>query len=363
MAIIERVSGNEPTTARGSRRWDRHRVAPVAAAVAGVAAQCWAFSVGTTDISNTQIANLNAPQPLPEMRWAGISTHHFWIPLFYAITVGVIAVMIYQFVRHRRNFGNHHPALPIFVALWLQVLLDPIYNWGFYCVYDPALLHWPITWAPFNFSPSVEPHWILMGAYQVFFIGPAWLILAGYRKVVERRVTPGSWVDRHPTLSLFLVGAVLGGLADILMEIWMINVGVYKYTQIAGPSLWWGNAHLQVTEFIWVGLLIAGTAVLMRRDDKGRSFAAVLAKSNRTLRRLRLGKFGTTFVLVTAALAIYGSFFIGARIAGLATNAVYDHWPYPAIKTFDPDGRLRDAGFPGPYYGGTLCLRDTCPDR
>ena len=92
--------------------------------------------------------------------------------------------------------------------------------------------------------------------------------------------------------------AVLGGLADILMEIWMINIGVYKYTQIAGPSLWWGNAHLQVTEFIWVGLLIAGTAVLMRRDDKGRSFAAVLAKSNRTLRRLRLGEFGTTFILV-----------------------------------------------------------------
>jgi hypothetical protein len=363
MAIIDRVSGNEPTTDRGGRRWDRHRVAQVAAAVAGVAALCWAFSVGTTDISATHIANPEAPQPLPEMRWAGLSTHHFWIPLFYAITVGVIAVMIYRFVRHRRDFGNHHPALAIFAVLWLQVLLDPIYNWGFYCVYDPALLHWPITWPPFNFSPSVEPHWILMGAYQVFFIGPAWLILAGYRKVVDRRVTPGSWLDRHPTLSLFLVGAVLGGLADILMEIWMINIGVYKYTQIAGPSLWWGNAHLQVTEIIWVGLLIAGTAVLMRRDDKGRSFATVLAKSNRTLQRLRLGQFGTTFVLVTAALAIYGSFFIGARVAGLATNVVYDRWPYPAIKTFDPDGRLREAGIPGPYYGGTFCVRHTCPDR
>jgi len=81
------------------------------------------------------------------------------------------------------------------------------------------------------------------------------------------------------------------------------------------------------------------------------------------LRSLRLGEFGTTFVLVTAALAIYGSFFIGASIAGLATNVVYDHWPYPAIKTFDPEGRLREAGIPGPYYGGTFCIRDTCPDR
>jgi hypothetical protein len=297
------------------------------------------------------------------MRWAGLSTHHFWIPVFYAITVGVMALMIYKFIRHRKTHGAHHPALPIFMALWLQVFVDPIYNWGFYCVYDPALLHWPITWPTFNFSPSVEPLWILIGAYQVFFIGPAWLILAGHRRFIARRANPGSWVDRHPALVLFLVGTILGGLADILMEIWMMNIGVYKYTQIAGPSLRWGNAHLQASEIIWVGLLIAGTSVLMRRDDKGRSFAAVLAKSNSALRRLRLGEFGTTFVLVTAALAIYGGFFIGARVAGLATNVVYNHWPYPAIKTFDPDGRLREAGIPGPYYGGTLCLGDTCPDR
>jgi len=359
MAMVERQS--DPRT--GLSFDHRRRGRTVVMVVAGLSTLVWACCVTTTDVSTTRIANPHRPNPMPEMRWAGLSTHHFWIPVFYGITVGVMALMLYKFIRHRQAYGRHHPALPIFVALWLQVLVDPIYNWGFYCVYDPALLHWPITWPTFNFSPSVEPLWILLGAYQVFFIGPAWLILAGHRKFIASRIRSGSWTDQHPTLSLFLVGTVLGGLADILMEIWMMNIGVYKYTQIAGPSLGWGNAHLQVTEIIWVGLLVAGTTVLLRRDDKGRSFAAVLAKSNGTLRRLRLGEFGTTFVLVTAALAIYGSFFIGARVAGLATNVVYGHWPYPAIKTFDPDGRLRDAGIPGPYYGGTLCFRSTCPNR
>ncbi len=358
----------QPRPTRGDTRVSAGPAAPwyrrpvrVVAGVLGVGLLAWALSFATTDISHTAIANPKAPNPLPVMTWAGLSTHRFWIPVFYAITVGVIAVMVVKFVRYRRASGRHHPALPIFVALLLQVFLDPIYNWGFYCVYDPALLHWPITWPTFNFSPSVEPLWIVMGAYQVFFIGPAWLILTGFHKFVAARATPGSWIERHPTLSLFAVGAVLGAVADILMEIWMINIGVYKYTQIAGPSLGWGNAHLQLSEIMWVGVLIAGTAVLMRRDDTGRSTAAVLSASNGVLRRLRLGEFGTVFVLVTAALAIYGSFFIGARMAGLATNVVYHTWQYPAIKTFDPDGRLADAGIPGPYYGGTWCRGDRCP--
>ncbi len=47
-----------------------------------------------------------------------------------------------------------------------------------------------------------------------------------------------------------------------------------------------------------------------------------------------------------ALLIFFGMF----RVAGLANNTFDGKWPYPEIKTYDPQGKLADAGVPGPYY-------------
>jgi hypothetical protein len=229
-----------------------------------------------------------------------------------------------------------------------------------YCNYYPNLLHWPVNWSVMNVAPTVEPLWIVMGAYQVFFLAPAWGMFALYRRLVLGRARPGSWAERHPLLGLCLCSWVLGAGMDILMEQWMINMDIYKYTQIAGPSLGWGRGHLQLFEIVWVGALIALCAMLLHRDDSGRALSARLSQSVALFRKLRLREFGIACIIVTLSLALYGGFWAALRLTGQATHVIPGAWPYPAAKVYDPDGRMKAAGFPGPYFAGTWCTGSRC---
>jgi hypothetical protein len=337
------------------RRWRS-----IAAGLGGCAILAWVLSFALTGVAGTRVANPAARVPLPVLRWAGLSVDHFWIPAFYGVTGAVMIVMVSLFYRHWRRTGRMHPGLPIFVVLFIQILGDPLYNWAMYCNYYPNLLHWPVNWSVMNVAPTVEPLWIVMGAYQVFFLAPALGIFALHRRFVLGRAKDRAWVRRHPVGSLFIFAWVLGGGMDILMEQWMLNMKIYKYTQIAGPSLGWGKGHLQVFEIIWIGALIAICAILLHRDDTGRSLSLLLAGSLPLLRRLRLRELGVAFVIVSGSLALYGCFWGALRLTGHATHVVPGAWPYPAARVYDPDGRMKAAGFPGPYFAGTWCTGSRC---
>jgi Spirocyclase AveC-like len=305
------------------------------------------------------VANPNPPADLQPLRWGGLSVDDFWVPIFYAVTAGVMVWMITLLVRHRRRAGRHHAALPIFIVLFAQIFMDPLYNWAMYCNYYPNLLHWPVSWSVMNVSPTVEPLWIVMGAYQVFFLGPAWAAFVLYQKLLAGRVRRGSWSDRHPVLILFLFAWIIGAGADILMEQWMINMNIYKYTQIAGPYITWGHGHLQVYEILWIGLLIALCAILFHHDDRGRHFAQRVSEAVRA-KRLRVGATGVAVALITTGLLAYGGFWAALRLTGNADRVVPGGWPYPTAKVYDPDGRQAAAGVPGPYFSGTWCTGSHC---
>jgi Spirocyclase AveC-like len=351
-----KLRGRGRTGTQSRERWPWYAAGTVGAIFAG-----WVLSHGITGVAGTRVANPAAPRDAAPLSWGGLSVDHFWIPVFYAVTLAVMALMVWQFVKHYRATGRHHAGLPIFIVLFLQILMDPLYNWAMYCAYYPNLLHWPVNWSVMNVAPTVEPLWIVMGAYQVFFLGPAWGGFVLYRKWAARREGRTAWVDRHPVLTMFLFTWVLGGIADILMEQWMINMYIYKYTQIAGPAFTLGHGRLQWAEVVWVGFLIAVCALMLHRDDTGRTIGARIAQRNGWLRGHRIGAAFVTVSIVTVALLAYGGYWATLRLTGNADHIAPGNWPYAAARTYDPNGRLQRAHVGGPlYFSGTWCTGSRC---
>ena len=331
----------------------------IAFGLVGAGLLAWLLTFAETGVDEVRVANPSPPNPVPALEWAGQSATDFWVPIFYGVTFAVMGLMGWIFWRYWRRTGQVHAGLPIFIALGVVGLVgDPIFNWAMYCNYHPDLLHWPVDWNLMNVAPTVEPLWIVMGAYQVFFLAPAILAFWLYGKVIAERAGADSWVRRHPGWSLLIFASVFGFGMDILMEQWMLNMGIYKYTQIAGPAMTWGHGHLQLFEIIWIGVLIGFYAVLLQRDDKGQSVCKRLSSAG-PLKKLHLGELGMAFILVAISLSLYGGFWTVLRETGQA-DVVAGTYPYRAVKTYDPDGKMQAAGQPGPYFSGTWCLGDGC---
>jgi hypothetical protein len=328
----------------------------IATSVVIAALLVWLVPQAERGVSVERLVNPSgSPQ---DLQWAGQSVGDLWVPVFYVVTFGLMAVMLGIFYRHWRATRSIHPGLPLWLGLWFGLFIDPIFNWAMYAPYNPDLLHWPDTWSWANINPTVEPLWILFGAYQVFFLAPAMLAFALHRRFVARRAKEGSFTRRHPILSVFLFATACGLLIDIGMEIWMINIGIYEYSQYALGAISWGNGHLPLWEFAWVGVLIGFYACLLSRDDRGLSVSERLATGVGPLRRLRLGQFGVAALLCAASLSVYLGFFVGLRLIGSEDKVAPRTWPYSEAKTYDPQGLMEQHGQPGPYNSGLWCTPD-----
>lgn len=318
-----------------------------------------------TGVTGTDLANPDAPDPLPHFTWLGLGVTQVWQPVFYFLTSGAAILLLTVFYRHWRRTGTRHPGLFLFVVLFIGLVFDPLFNWAMYVPYDPALLHWPTSWPLINLVPTVEPLWILVGAYQAFFLAPAIAVNALFRRHLTRAQartggTRATWTARHPLWSLAIIGFVVGVAFDVFAELWMMNIGIYKYSQIPGPYITWGNSSLGLLEIHWSALQICLLSVLLFREDRGRSTYARISGAP-VFRRLHLGEFGTALLIMVTFFTLYGANYALLRVAG-ASDDPANGWPEPyrAAKTYDPQGVLRQAGLPGQYRSGLWCGGDHC---
>lgn len=339
----------------------RARWALLGALALGVLA--WALSFSEKTITDPRLRNPDQPVPLPTREWAGLRVDHFWIPFCYVLTVVVTGWMITRFVRHHRRTGRVHPGALIFVAVIPQFLMDPIYNWAMFVAYDPQLIHWPTHWPIMNIAPTVEPVWVLLGAYQAWYLAPAIGILALYGRVVLPRAGADSIARRRPILSIVVFATSLGIAYDILLELWLLNIGFYKYPQIIGPQVSWGHGHLAWTEIGWTAVLVAMCAALMHCNDNGRSaIAARVTASIPGLRGRSWGDLVSVTLIVAVGFLLYGGVMAALRVTDHVRTVIPGAWPYPQTKTYDPHGRLQQHGIAGPYYPGTWCIEARCPN-
>jgi len=240
------------------------------------------------------------------------------------------------------------------IAALLAGAVDPLANWATFTVFDPRVPHFPLSWPYFSISPLLEPTLSFLGGYAAYYVLTGIGLVQGYRRFVEPHLRSGAWLVRHRLIAVFLTGFILGLPLNALMQYLWLKARMFFYTEGAGPVLHIAHTHLPVVMVIYDSLIFAMVAVLCVTDENGRP--ALVAKVAQRLPappdRPRLTVFRqvvvATALLLTVVLTPLG--ILGTLRAGGFAKPIYDEFPYPAVKVYDPYGDLERAGKPGPFY-------------
>jgi hypothetical protein len=260
------------------------------------------------------------------------------------LTVAFFGVVITRSVRERRP----NWALIVGIAALFAGALDPLANWATFTVFDPRVGHFPLSWAYFNASPLLEPTLSFLGGYASYYVLTGVGLLSIHHRIVEPRLREGWW-SRHRLVSVFATGFIAGLPINALMQFLWLKVGLFVYTQAAGPMLHIGERRLPLLMIIYDSVLFALVAVLCVRDDNGRP-AVVARLVTRMGGRTTPGRLlVVATALLMTAVAVPIALFSLLRISD-QTSPAYDRYPYPAVKVYDPYGDLAKSGKPGPFY-------------
>jgi hypothetical protein len=247
-----------------------------------------------------------------------------------------------------------HWALIIAVGTLFTGLVDPIANWATFASLNPETPHLPTTWAWFRNAPLGEPALSLLGGYSAYYVLSGLLLYWIVTRLVLRRVSPTSWIGRHPLLSLFVGAWVVCLPLNALLQWQWMQAGTLVYTQFFGPVLHLGHVQLPFLILLYDPFVFATIALLCYHDEQNRS--VVLTK----LAPLLPGRHGhrhatsgrqvvvAGLLVVTSMLLPVGVFSV-IRVSGLADKPTYAKYPYPIAKVYDPYGDLQRAGKPGPF--------------
>jgi hypothetical protein len=274
-----------------------------------------------------------------------------WMTKLQVGTVVMLVVVTVLMVVFWRRYPRH-PVLLCALACTGIVWLDPIMNWSPYAVYNPQLWHWPETWPLVSLSPTVEPLVVLgyVSFYLLPFFPAIWLL-----RRMQRRRPVESFVWRHPLISLGVLVYIIGFVYDAFLEIFCIRAGLYIYSQVIPfGSVFAGDTYQfpLLWESSLVTLVMIPAAVLLYRDDTGRTVAEKLAQRLRFFdTRPALTTFAVIFAILNVAYLTYGLGFAVIKWTHTATSVACPY-PYPEAKTYDPNGFYAEAGQPGPYFPG-----------
>ena len=134
-----------------------------------------------------------------------------------------------------------------------------------------------------------------------------------------------------------------------------MKIGMLTYTQFLGPVIHVGDLQLPFLILFYDPFVYATIAVLFYRDEQGRS--VVMSNLARRLpSRVNRPRDTAARQVVAAGLlmtiSILGpiSVFDAIRASGIATHVVYDKYPFPQTKTYDPYHDVEKSGKPGPFF-------------
>ena len=127
-----------------------------------------------------------------------------------------------------------------------------------------------------NASPLLEPTLSFLGGYASYYVLTGLGLLSIHRRFIEPqiRLTAGSaGIGSSPCLS---PDSLRGCRFNALMQFMWLKVGLFVYTEAAGPVLHVFGRDLPLYMVIYDSVLFAVVALLCVRDDSGRP--AVVAK-------------------------------------------------------------------------------------
>jgi hypothetical protein len=266
------------------------------------------------------------------------------------MAIGLITLLVYLCRRERKV----HWAVIIAFAGLITGALDPLANWATFAVFDPRMLHFPLTWPYVDIAPNLEPALSFLGGYAAYYLLNGLGFLQLHDRLLDPLMRRGRRLGAHRLVRVF-VGAMLIAIpVNGLIQFMWLRAGIFFYTEAVGPVLRIGHVHFPLIMAVYDSFIFAMVAVMCVRDNHGE-----LVFINRIARFLpaRRGRPKVTLtrqLLVSAAVGLVSfaaplGVLAGLREAGLSRPA-FDKNPYPAVNLYDPYGHLEDAGKPGPFY-------------
>jgi Spirocyclase AveC-like len=140
------------------------------------------------------------------------------------------------------------------------------------------------------------------------------------------------------------------------MEELCVRIGLYTFTQVTPFGSVFVGTRWQfplLLQSSLISILMIPAAVMIYRDDTGRTVAEKLARRAKILpTRPVLGSFVVMLVGVNLAFMTYGVVYTAVtRWSGAATSVVCP-WPWPSARVYDPQGFYERNGAPGPFSEG-----------
>lgn len=289
------------------------------------------------------------PGPAPHPPFLSVPN---W-PLVAAVTSAILTLAFFGYLAWR-SFQQRRPdwLLVLGIAALFAGALDPLANWATFAVFDPRVAHFPLSWPYFDISPLLEPTLSFLGGYASYYVLTGLGLLAIHRRIVTPRIRAGGFWDRHHLSCVFLTGFIAGLPINAAMQLMWLKVGLFVYSEAAGPVLHLAGRQLPLSMVIYDSMLFAVVALMCVRDDRGRP--AVITRIARRLPALG-DPYRLSTLLMTSSAVLMSAVLIPIAVLGLLRVAgdpepSYDQWPYPNVKVYDPYGHLEQAGKPGPFY-------------
>lgn len=266
------------------------------------------------------------------------------------MAIGLIAALVWLSWRQRRV----HWAVIIAFAGLVTGALDPLANWATFAIFDPRMLHFPLTWPYVNISPNLEPALAFLGGYAAYYLlnGLGFLML--HDRFLDPLMRRANWLAAHPLVRVFIGATVIAIPINGLIQFTWMRAGIFFYTEAVGPVLQIGHIYFPLIMAVYDSVIFGMVAVMCIRDEDGElvliNHIARRLPSRRGRPRITLTRqllISTAVGLVSFALPL--AVLAGLREAGLSRPA-FDKNPYPTVNLYDPYGHLEEAGKPGPFY-------------
>ena len=193
--LIAATGAEGPTgTSRRSRfAWGIFGIAYAMFAVATIAT----IQIGLHGDPRTTNPN---PGPAPYPPFLGFDN---W-PLVIAFTsiplaIGLVGSLLWLSKRQ----GGVHWAVIIALAGLITGAMDPLANWATFAVFDPRMLHFPLSWPYVSISPNLEPALSFLGGYAAYYLLTGIALLQAHDRFIQPPIRRDSWLSRHRLSAVF----------------------------------------------------------------------------------------------------------------------------------------------------------------
>ena len=128
-----------------------------------------------------------------------------------------------------------HWAVVIAFAGLITGALDPLANWATFAIFDPRMLHFPLTWPYVNISPNLEPALAFLGGYAAYYLLNGLCFLKLHDRFLDPLMRRIRWLAGRRLVRVLLGATIIAIPINGLIQFTWMRAGIFFYTEAVGP--------------------------------------------------------------------------------------------------------------------------------